>query len=156
MEFIMTDSGADEGLYRGSAWRSRIRKAVSAHPIGVPLVLLGVAVIFRIVDIFVLRLDGLLSEIILSKLLGLLLVLGYVWFLGRSVASIGLHRRAIDKVVLIGGVGTAVVFVAAFGFQYLVLAGTDQTPGLVFVAIDPKTGLAGGVWFTASSASGTW
>ncbi len=145
----MTDPGTDGSGYRSSSWRSRIRETDRRHPIAVPLLLFGLAAIFRFIDIFVLQLDELLGEIILSKFLGFLLVLGYVWALGRTVTSIGLHRRAIGKVVLVGGVGTAVVFVAAFGFQYLALAGTEQSPGLVFVAIDPKTGLEGGVWFTA-------
>jgi membrane protease YdiL (CAAX protease family) len=117
------------------------------HPFAVPIVLLLVAFVFRIVDIFVLRLDELLGEIILSKLLGFLLVLGYVWIVGKTVASIGLHRRAIDKVILIAGIGTSAIFVAAFGLQFVALSGSDLSPGLVFVAIDPKTGLQGGTLF---------
>lgn len=142
------DSGGDGDGYRSSSWRSRLWKTGQQHPIAVPVLLFGLAAIFRIIDIFVLRLDELLGEIILSKLLGFFLVLAYVWAVGRTIASIGLHRRVLDKVALVGGVGTAIVFVAAFGFQYLALAGTEQSPGLVFVAIDPKTGLEGGVWFT--------
>ena len=118
------------------------------HPFGVPIFLLLLAFLFRVIDIFVLGLDELLGEIILSKVLGFLLVLGYVWAVGKTVASIGLHRRAIREVILIGGVGTGVIFAAAFGLQYLALGGANQSPGLVFVAIDPKTGLEGGALFT--------
>ena len=114
----------------------------------VPFVLLAVAFVFRVIDIFILQLDELLGEIILSKFLGFLLVLAYAWAAGKTVASIGLHRRAIKEVILIAGVGTGVIFAVAFGLQYVVLAGTDQTASVIFVAIDPKTGLEGGVWFT--------
>lgn len=141
-----TESG-DEGT--PDAVKQWDLSAVSQQrPFAVPLVLLVVAFVFRVIDIFVLGLDELLGEIILSKLLGFLLVLGYVWVVGKTVASIGLHRRALDKVILIAGVGTGVIFVVAFGLQYVVLAGADQTASVIFVAIDPKTGLEGGALFT--------
>ena len=126
---------------------SQLYRISQKHPFIVPISLLLIAFVFRIFDIFVLRLDELLGEIIFSKLLGFLLVLGYVWAVGKTVSSIGLHRRNIYEVVLIGGVGTATVFLAAFGVQFLALGGANQSPGVVFVAIDPKTGLEGGALF---------
>lgn len=143
------DTPGDEGDLDGIVRTSTLRDISRRHPFVGSLLLFGLALVFRVIDIFVLRLDELLGEIILSKLLGFFLVIGYLWAVGKTVASIGLHRRAIGKVALIGGVGTTIVFMAAFGFQYMVLSGADQSPGLVFVAIDPKTGLEGGVWFTA-------
>lgn len=132
---------------RNGTWHSELFSVSQNHPFIVSLSLLLIAFIFRIIDIFVLGLDDLLGEIILSKLLGFLLVLGYVWAVGKTVASIGLHRRNTYEVLLIGGVGTGIIFVAAFGLQYLALGGTTQSPGIVFAAIDPKTGLEGGLLF---------
>jgi membrane protease YdiL (CAAX protease family) len=133
---------------RNGARELQLYRISQQHPFIVPISLLLIAFVFRIIDIFVLGLDELLGEIILSKLLGFLLVLGYIWAVGKTITSIGLHRRDINEVLLIGGVGTSVIFVAAFGLQYVALGGTDQSPGIVFVAIDPKTGLEGGVLFT--------
>lgn len=132
---------------RNDAKESRLFNISLQHPFLVPVSLLLIALLFRIIDIFVLKLDELLGEIILSKLLGFLLVLSYLWAVGKTVSSIGLHRRNIYEAVLIGGVGTALIFVAAFGFQYITLGGADQSPGIMFVAIDPKTGLEGGALF---------
>lgn len=47
------------------------------HPIVTGLVLLLIALGFRIMDIFIFRLDERLGEIILSKSLGFALVLGF-------------------------------------------------------------------------------
>lgn len=126
---------------------SQLYEVSKQHSIIVSTSLLLIAFFFRIFDIFVLGLDDILGEIILSKLLGFLLVLGYVWAVGKAVSSIGLHRRDVYQVLLIGGVGTGTIFVAAFGLQYVALGGADQSPGIVFVAIDPKTGLEGGILF---------
>lgn len=132
---------------RNGTWHSQLYDVSQRHPFIVPISLFLVASVFRIVDIFVLGLDDILGEIILSKLLGFLLVLGYVWAVGKTVSSIGLHRRNIYEVLLIGGVGTGLIFLAAFALQYIALGGADQSPGVVFVAIDPKTGLEGGALF---------
>ena len=58
------------------------------HPILIPFILFVIAVILKILDVFVFRLDELLGEIILSKSLGFLLVLGYLWFVGKSVTKL--------------------------------------------------------------------
>jgi hypothetical protein len=62
-------------------------------PVLAPLALLAIALLLRVLDIFVLRLDESLGEIILSKALGCALVLGYVWWVGQGPAAIGLHAR---------------------------------------------------------------
>jgi hypothetical protein len=63
------------------------------HNILVPLILLIIAVIFKILDNFVLRLDEVLGELIFSKSIGFLLVVMYLWAVGKSLAAIGLHSR---------------------------------------------------------------
>ncbi len=62
------------------AQRSYRQGLPARWPVLAPLALLGVALILRISDICVRRLDELLGEIILSKSLGFALVVGYIWW----------------------------------------------------------------------------
>ena len=117
------------------------------HTILVPLILLLIAVIFKILDVFVLRLDERLGEIILSKSIGFLLVLIYLWAVGKSVTAIGLHGRSVGKALIIGATGVVLVLLVSYGLQFSVLIGAGKEPGLVLTAIDPKTGMMGSLSF---------
>ncbi len=99
------------------------------------------------IDIFVLRLDELLGEIILSKLLGLILVLGYVWAAGRRLSSIGFHRKELVRSLKIAVLGVGGLFLFAYLIQWLVLVLDGNQAAIVFSAVDPKTGMAGGMLF---------
>lgn len=59
-----------------------IKRFTFQKPVLTGLLLMLVALVFRLTDIFILRLDELLGEIILSKSLGFLLVLFFVWASG--------------------------------------------------------------------------
>jgi len=115
-------------------------------PVLAPLTLLGIAFIFRLFDIFVLRLDEQLGEIILSKLLGFALIVGYVWLVGQQLTAIGLHTRNLQAALAIGAGITVMAFLIAGVVQVLTLP-----PGatLAIAAVDPKTGLSGGGGFAA-------
>jgi len=117
------------------------------HTILVPLVLLLIAVIFKIIDTFVLRLDELLGEIILSKSIGFLLVIAYLWAVGKSVTAIGLHGRSVGKALIIGATGVALVLILSYGTQFSLLVGAGKQPALALTAIDPKSGMEGSLLF---------
>jgi len=117
------------------------------HTIIVPLILLLIAVIFKILDVFVLRLDELLGEIILSKSIGFLLVIGYLWAVGKSVTAIGLHSRSVGKALIIGAISVVLVLLVSYGLQFSVLIGAGKEPALVLTAIDPKAGVTGSLAF---------
>lgn len=112
-----------------------------------PLVLFAVTYLLRALDIFVFHLDELLGEIILSKALGFGLIAWYVRYAGRSLRDIGFHSKALGKSLLLGGLTFAVVYALAYGIQLLVLKASEPAAGLVFSAVDPKTGKAGGALF---------
>jgi membrane protease YdiL (CAAX protease family) len=112
----------------------------------VPLALFGVALLLRVIDIFVLRLDEQLGEVILSKALGFALVVGYVWWVGQSVSTIGLHTRNLGPALAIGAGITIAAFVIAWVAQVLALPSGDS---LTLVAVDPKTDQSGGLGFAA-------
>lgn len=105
------------------------------------------ALLLRVNDIFVLRLDERWGEIFLSKSLGLLLVLFYTRASGRTVTDLGLHGRFLGKALLVSAVAVVPVYLAAYGLQFAALAAAGKRPALAVMAIDPKTGLAGGLLF---------
>ena len=113
-------------------------------PVVAPLALLGLAMVLRIIDIYVLRLDERLGEIILSKSLGFALVVGYTWWVGQRLSAIGLHSRKQGAALAIGSGLTVAAFLIATIIQILTLA-----PGqsLTLQAVDPKTGMTGGAAF---------
>ncbi len=120
-------------------------------PVMVPLVLLCLALILRIIDIFVFRLDDRLGEIILSKSLGFALVAGYTWWVGQRLSAIGLHSRNLGAALAIGAGITIAAFLIATFVQILMLA-----PGqsLTLRAMDPKTGMTGGPAFAVLLITG--
>jgi len=117
------------------------------HPILIPLILFIIAAILKVLDVFVFRLDELLGEIILSKSLGFILVVTYLWFVGKSVKAIGLHGKSVGKALIIGATGIILILLVCYGLQFSVLIGAGKEPSLVFAAIDPTAGVTGGLTF---------
>lgn len=122
-----------------------IRSLSIQRPILVCLALLAIALIFRLIDIFVLRLDERLGEIILSKALGFILVVLFVWLAGRKLRDIGLHSKGLAQSLFIGTVVTLLALIAGYTLELLVLSGSGAS--LQFAAIDPKAGVSGGFLF---------
>lgn len=122
-----------------------IRSFSDRWPILVGLGLLVIALIFRLIDIFVLRLDERLGEIILSKTLGFILVLVFLWLGARKLRDIGLHSRGLTPSLLIGVIVTLLALVVGYTVEMLVMS--DRGASLQFVAIDPKAGVSGGILF---------
>jgi membrane protease YdiL (CAAX protease family) len=116
-------------------------------PILTGIILMLIALVFRLIDIFVLRLDERLGEIILSKTLGFLLVLLFIWTIGRKLDSIGFHGKRLGEGLLIGVVITVLPFIVAYAVEWIVLGQMGQEPRLLFSAIDPKAGVTGGLLF---------
>jgi membrane protease YdiL (CAAX protease family) len=116
-------------------------------PILTGFVLMLIALGFRLMDIFVLRLDELWGEIALSKTLGFCLVLLFLWALGRTPSSIGFHGRRLGESLLIGLVITVLPFIVAYAVEWILMQLWGQEPQLLFSAIDPKAGVTGGLLF---------
>lgn len=124
-----------------------IKRCTFQTPILTGISLMLIALIFRLNDIFILKLDERLGEIILSKTLGFLLVLLFIWAIGRKPESIGFHGRRLGDGLLIGIVITILPFVIAYAVEWTVLRQMGQGPRLLFSAIDPKAGVTGGLMF---------
>ena len=117
------------------------------HPILLPIILFIIAAVFKILDVFVFRIDELLGEIIVSKSLGFLLVVAYLWLVGKTVTAIGLHGKYVTKSLIIGSTGIILILLFSYGLQFGILVGAGKEPSLVFTAIDPTAGVTGGVAF---------
>ena len=116
--------------------------------ITVPLAFFLVVIALRLIDLFVLRLDNLPDQSIFSKVMGCLLVLGYLWVLRKPIGSIGLHARNFDKAFLIGAVSLLVLYATLYAVQFHRLSLAGENPRLVFAAIDHRTETMGGLFFT--------
>jgi membrane protease YdiL (CAAX protease family) len=125
-------------------------------PILTGILLMLIALVFRLIDIFVLRLDERLGEIILSKTLGVVLVLLFVWAIGQKPGAIGFHGRRLGEGLLIGVVITVLPFIVAYTVEWIVLGQMGQAPRLLFAAIDPKAGVTGGLLFALWLVAGNF
>lgn len=112
-----------------------------------PLGLFLAALLLRVNDIFILRLDERWGEILLSKAGGFLLILLSTYASGHTLADLGLHARNLRKAILVTVVAIFPIYVAAYGLQVAVLQAAGRRPALELAAIDPKTGMAGGLLF---------
>jgi membrane protease YdiL (CAAX protease family) len=114
-------------------------------PILTGLVLLVIALFFKWIDTFVLRLDERLGEIILCKALGFVLVVVFVWVTGRTLRDIGLHSRRLGASLLIGAGVAVTALIVGYGVEFaLQLA---NRPAFFISAVDPKTEMQGGLLF---------
>ena len=124
-----------------------LQKLALENPVLVGLELMLIALVFRLLDIFVLRLDERLGEIILSKSLGFILVLLFVWNTGHRLKDIGLHSQFLGRSILLGAGITVIALAAGYGVELVLSVQQKNHPILQFAAIDPKTLVSGGVFF---------
>lgn len=126
-----------------------LRDSVFRRPVVAGLILLAIAFAFRLVDIFVLRLDERLGEIILSKALGFGLVVVFLWAIGEKLASIGFHRTKVGRSLVLGTVVALVPLAIGYSVEFVVMQLLGKQPQLALGAIDPKAGVTGGLAFAA-------
>lgn len=117
------------------------------RPVLTMLCLYLIAWIIKVLDTFIFRLDELIGEAILTKALGFILVAAYVWLAGRKLSDIGFHARNLRTALLLAVAGFGSIYALAFIAQLLILNTSGEAAGLVFSAVDPKTGLSGGLLF---------
>ena len=118
-----------------------------ARPLLVGMALFTIALIIRSIDSFVLRWDELLGELILTKSLGIVLVLCFLWLTGRKLKDIGFRSDSVGKILLIGTIPTGIAFIFGYGADLLVGSLQGGQPVLHFGAIDSKMGVTGGLLF---------
>jgi len=117
------------------------------RPVVVVLILFILACIIKFFDSFVFRLDELIGEAILTKLLGFILVVAYVWVCRRKLGEIGFHAQNLGIALLMAFVGFGILYALAFTSQLFLLKASGEEAALVLSAVDPKTGMSGGLFF---------
>ena len=126
---------------------SRLQQISLTKPILTALALMVIALFFKWIDTFVLRLDERLGEIILSKSLGFILVVVFVWLTRHKLKDIGLHSKKIGQSLLIGVSVTVIAYLISYGVEYLLAVGQESEPEFLFAALDNKMGVTGGYLF---------
>jgi membrane protease YdiL (CAAX protease family) len=101
----------------------------------------------KIFDTFIFRLDEVIGEAILTKALGFVLVAAYVWMARRKLSDIGFRSRNLGIALLITLVGFCLIYALAFTSQLVILKASGEEADIVFSAVDPRTGLSGGLFF---------
>jgi membrane protease YdiL (CAAX protease family) len=91
--------------------------------------LLCVAV--RVLDVFVVRSDEWIGEQVLTKVLGLAIVLAYVIWSGFGLARLGFRRPSMASTLGVGVGLTVAVMAATFALQFFVLAAQGQAPQFI-------------------------
>lgn len=124
-----------------------IRAFSLEHPISTALVLLVIAGLFRIIDIFVLRLDERWGEIILSKAVAVALLLGFLALAGAGISAAGFHSRSAVPSLLLGAGLTIAALFLGYVADFVTQAQHGSHPAIQLAAIDPKSGLAGAAAF---------
>jgi membrane protease YdiL (CAAX protease family) len=124
-----------------------IQKFTLTRPILVCWILFTIATAFRWLDSFILRLDERIGELILTKTLGFILVLVFVWASGRKIQAVGLHTRHLAQSLLIGGLTTSFSLMVGYLVEFTLASVSGNQPVLQFGAIDPKIGVSGGILF---------
>jgi hypothetical protein len=109
-----------------------------SRPILFCLVLFLAVIALRSIDLFALRLDDLPDPIIVSRVLGIILVLGYLWVIREPIRSLGLHAKNIDKAFLIGGLPLIILYAIIYAVQFFRLNAASESPQLVFGAINQE------------------
>ena len=126
---------------------NRLQKISLEKPILTAVALMVIALFFKWIDTFVLRLDERWGEIILSKSLGFILVIVFVWLTRHKLKDIGLHSKKFWQSFFIGAFITIVAYLISYGVEYLLAVQQASEPELHFAALDNKMGVAGGYLF---------
>ncbi len=117
------------------------------NPVLSAFLILLIAFLLRLNDLFILKIDELFGEIIISKTLGFLLILLFLFFTKERLSSIGLHKQNLWFCISIGFFINLGIYLLAYGIEYFMLLFGNQSPSLIFSAIDPKQGGSGGILF---------
>lgn len=122
-----------------------IKQYSLSKPLIVSLLLFCLTMVFRLLDIFVLRLDELFGEIILSKILGFIIVIIFVKIIGSQLKDIGFNFDNKCSILIIGFVLTLALMIVGYIGEFIIFA--SDSPKLYISVIDPKAGVTGSIGF---------
>lgn len=88
-----------------------------------------------------------MGEIIVSKALGFILVLLFMFLIKERLSTIGLHKNYFWFSICLGFFVNLAIYIISYGIEYFILLLNNQSPQIIFTAIDPKQGVTGGIIF---------
>jgi membrane protease YdiL (CAAX protease family) len=119
----------------------------TANPIWMCLILFIIAVIIRFIDNFILEMDIRIGELFITKSLGFVMVLVWLYISGRRVQDIGLNSTNLGLSLIIGTLSTTIAFILGYGIEILLATVQGIHPTVQLSAIDSKMGVTGGILF---------
>ncbi|MEM1483859.1 type II CAAX endopeptidase family protein [Oscillospiraceae bacterium PP1C4] len=120
---------------------------LTKRPIFSAFCILIATLLLRLNDIFILRIDELWGEIIISKALGFILILLFMFLIKENLSTIGLHQERFGFCIAIGFFINLFIYIFSYCIEYMVLLLVNEAPQFIFAAIDPKQGVNGGIAF---------
>ena len=121
------------------------------YPVQVGIILFIIIFLLRVIEVFILRLDELWGEVFLSKFLGFLLIILYLWLAKRKIQDIGYHTSYLFPSLSIA----IIIMVISLAFSYLAeliyLVWRAFQPSIIIAplsnALDSEYALKGGILF---------
>lgn len=101
---------------------SRLRNYFISHPLLAVAYLLLLCLSFRIVDIFILKLDERIGEIIISKSIGFILIILFLLLIGKRIKDIYLHRANLKIGISLAFIQVLLALSFCYGIKYLFVA----------------------------------
>ena len=118
-----------------------------SYPITVLLIITLLCLVLRILDTFVLPIAELVGELIISKALGFILIILFLWSINRRLNAIGIHKRNAGQAVIIGSSVVVIMLVMYYTVILVVTSSSGVEGSLQFGPTDPKTGKEGDFYF---------
>jgi len=130
------------------------------HPLQASFVLILIAFLLRIVDVFVVRSDELFGEQVLTKVVVLILIVVYARSVKGDLDCIGLHAVRWQISVILGLLVMALGLIFGYGVEWLFLCLTGESPRLFIAAqghtLIPENAATGGFFFALTLCSGNF
>lgn len=131
--------------------KSPIQSFVKKRPILTCFILYILAMFFRILDIYFFKIDQAWGEIALSKIIGIMIILIFLFIMKKSISDIGFHFVNFRKNMVTGLGFIAIAFAIAYFVEYIYLLLKNYNPTLIFNAqgynLSPDMAVNGGLIF---------
>jgi len=122
-----------------------------SHPLQIGIMLFTVILVLRIVEMFYFRLDELWGEVFVSKLLGFLIIIGYLWLAKRKIGDIGLHSAHFLESISIVIVFMTISLAFSYFTEWIYLTRRGLQPSFIIAPIsnslDAEFAIQGGFLF---------
>jgi membrane protease YdiL (CAAX protease family) len=122
-----------------------------SHPLQIGMMFFVIILVLRIIEMFYFRLDELWGEVFLSKLLGFLMIIGYLWLTKRKIGDIGLHSDHFLESISIVIVFMTISLVLSYFTEWIYLARKGLQPSLIIApmsnSLDSEFAIQGGFLF---------